>query len=60
MTHCRIVLPYAVFGIAARGGMVVEAAPIGAWMIGKTIVFVRAWVIKKCGSMEDLRPRLDE
>lgn len=33
-------LPYATFGIAVRKGVVIKAAPIAAWSIGKTLLRV--------------------
>lgn len=35
MTWFRISLPYATFGVAIKDGIVVRAAPIAAWSIGK-------------------------
>jgi len=53
----RIVLSYAVFGIEEQGGKVVEAAPIGAWMVGKSLEFVREWVKGKRGTIEPLNAK---
>ena len=33
----RISLPYATFGLVAENNIVVKAAPIAKWAIGKTI-----------------------
>ena len=56
----RVVLPYAVFGIEARDGKVVEAAPIAHWMIGKDTALVRAWIAKKGGTHEVLLIKEEE
>ena len=48
----RVVLPYAVFGVVARGNLVAETAPIGKWMLGKPLNAIRAWVIGKRGTLE--------
>lgn len=42
-------LPYATFGIEVDGGRVIDAAPIGNWMIGKDTKFIREWIAKKKG-----------
>jgi hypothetical protein len=54
MTWYRIVLSYAVFSIIAKNNIVVDAAPIGRWMISKTIDDITTWVRKKSGSIEKL------
>ena len=36
-------LPYATYGVAARNGVVCNAAPIARWMIGKELSFVMNW-----------------
>ena len=54
----RIMPPFAVFGIVARRGFVVESAPIGKWMIGKPLNAVRVWVIGKRSTIEDRRRSL--
>jgi hypothetical protein len=45
-------LPYATFGIYVKDRRVVDAAPIGAWMIGKDTDFIRKWINKKGGRWE--------
>ena len=50
----RVSLPYAVFGIAVENLRVVDAAPIGRWMVGKTQMVVKDWVISRGGTVEDL------
>jgi hypothetical protein len=52
--HIWVSLPYATFGIEVEGGIVVEAAPIGYWMIGKDTQFIREWITKKNGRWEVL------
>lgn len=52
-------LPYATFGITARGGRVVSAAPIARWMIGKETSLVREWIDKK-GGIYKVLPLEDE
>lgn len=47
-------LPYATFGIEVRGGVVIDAAPIAHWMIGKQTSFIREWVARKGGRWEVL------
>lgn len=43
----RIELPYACCGVVTRGPTIVEAAPIVAWMTGKTRDQVRPWLQRK-------------
>lgn len=51
----RIVLPYACFGVDVDdNGQVVDAAPIGRWMIGKSLELITRWVRGKHGTIEDL------
>lgn len=47
----QVTLPYACFGIEAVGNKVVSAAPIGHWMVGKSLVFVGEWVARKHGTL---------
>jgi hypothetical protein len=47
-----VALPYATFGIIARDGHVVDAAPIARWMIGKPIEHVRTHVVSKGGRID--------
>lgn len=42
-------LPYATFGIQVSGGKVIDAAPIGNWMIGKDTQTIKGWINKKGG-----------
>ncbi len=50
----QITLSYACFGIVVEDGIVVEAAPIGGWMVGKRISYITAWVIKKWGMLKQV------
>jgi len=42
-----ISLPYATFGIISSEGKIIEAAPIAAWMIGKTLQEIKPWLVKR-------------
>lgn len=48
----RVTLPYACFGVLVVGKKVVDAAPIGKWMVGKDVDYCRGWVRRKKGTME--------
>ncbi len=48
----QVMLPYACFGIEVKGQTVVSAAPVGRWMVGKSIVVVGEWVAKKHGMLK--------
>lgn len=53
----QVRLSYAVFGVITDAlGVVVEAAPVGRWMVGKSIDVVRRWVASKRGDVVDLGP----
>jgi len=47
----RIVLPYAVFGVIVKNNIIVDSAPIGKWMIGRTLDFIQLWIANKNGTM---------
>lgn len=54
-------LSYAYFGIIESEGSIVQAAPIGRWMIGKTLSRVESWVHGKSGKITEfvsMRPLL--
>lgn len=40
-------LPYATFGVFSKGDVVVDAAPIARWMVGKTLTEIKPWLLKK-------------
>lgn len=40
-------LSYATYGIATKGGIVVDAAPIARWMVGKDENYCWAWLRRK-------------
>lgn len=54
-TLWQVDIRYACFGIVSEDGVVIEAAPIGRWMIGKDIAFVRRWVNGKRGTMIEVK-----
>jgi hypothetical protein len=41
---------YACFGVVIREGMVMHAAPIARWMVGKPARTCNAWVVLKGGT----------
>lgn len=52
MAWYRVSVPYATFGVKADGGTVVEAAPIGYWMVGRPLHLVFDWAVGKRGTVE--------
>jgi hypothetical protein len=48
----QITLDYACFGILVCDDYVIAAAPIGKWMIGKTIYQIESWVNNKNGRLD--------
>jgi hypothetical protein len=47
----QVKLPYATFGITVSDNEVIDAAPIGLWMVGKLFPRVQLWVANKGGSL---------
>jgi len=47
----QIKLSYATFGIMVENNIVVEAAPIGKWMVGKELDYIVTWVKSKKGEI---------
>lgn len=48
---------YACFGIASDGaGVVREAAPIAAWMIGKTLAEIKPFLLNRSAKVVELQP----
>ena len=48
---------YACFGIASdEAGVVREAAPIAAWMIGKTLAEIKLFLLKRRAKVVELQP----
>ena len=50
----RVTLSYAVFGVIVVDGQVVHTAPIGKWMLKKSIGEIRKWVKSKKGSVRKI------
>lgn len=50
----QVTLPHACFGIEVKGQTVVSAAPIGHWMVGKSLVVVGEWVARKHGVLKQV------
>ncbi len=38
---------YACFGIVAKDGTVIDAAPIVRWMIGQSLANIKPWLLKR-------------
>lgn len=47
----QVDIGYACFGVEVRNGIVVEAAPIGGWMIRKPWKTVKVWIKKREGTI---------
>jgi hypothetical protein len=45
----QVTLPYACYGLVVADGIVIEAAPIARWMLGKKLVMMTRWVESKKG-----------
>lgn len=53
-TWFRVSLPYATYGVAVKGGRVVDAAPIARWMVGKEMGYCFDWLHGKGADIEPL------
>lgn len=47
----QVDLGYACFGVEVKKGVVVEAAPIGGWMVRKPWKTVKVWIKKREGTI---------
>lgn len=47
----QVTLPGRCFGLVARGTRIVEVAPVGRWMLGRSLVSVCEWVARHRGSV---------
>lgn len=52
----QVSLSYATFGIVCHDGHVVDSAPIGKWMIGKSKQYIGDWVNQKGGKVLYIYP----
>lgn len=48
-------LPYACFGIISLDGMIIDTAPIAAWMKGKNLQDIKPWLKKKKAAVEEIK-----
>ena len=51
-TACRVTLPYATFALILRAGVVVRAAPIAGWAVGKDEARVLGYYRRKGATVE--------
>ena len=56
----QVTLPYACFGIEVQGQTVVSAAPIGRWMVGKSLVVVGEWIARKHGVLKQIEEQNEQ
>ena len=56
MCLMQIDVGYACYGITTNNSVVVDAAPIARWMIGKSIIYVSDWVKRKRGTIKYVYP----
>ena len=54
----QITLLSCCFGIEVRNNKIINSAPIGKWMIGKSFMYVAEWVNKKRGTINQIRKTL--
>ncbi len=50
----RVVLPYAVYGVEVRNGLIFDSAPIAKWSVRSTLDHFNEWVQGKGGVIERL------
>lgn len=51
----QVDIGYACFGVCVKDNVVVDVAPIGKWMIGKSFIQVQKWVQRKNGNIVQVR-----
>jgi hypothetical protein len=49
-----ISLDYATFGVLCKGEIVIEAAPIASWMIGKSLKEIKPFLLKRRAIVQEL------
>jgi hypothetical protein len=42
----QIAINKARFGIISKHGIVIDAAPIGSWMVGKRLTDIKPWLLR--------------
>ena len=47
----RVVLPYACYGVIVEDGIIVDAAPIARWAVGRTLESFELWVKRNGGKI---------
>jgi hypothetical protein len=52
MTRWRVKPPHLCAGLVARGGTVVEVAPLLRWAVGKPLADVLVWLNRQGGEIE--------
>lgn len=45
---------YACFGIVTLDGIVIDVAPIGGWMQGKSLAQIKPWLLKKKAIVKEI------
>jgi hypothetical protein len=48
-------IKYATFGIISQDGIVIDAAPIAAWMISKSLTEVKPWLLSKGAKVVEVK-----
>lgn len=48
-------LHYACFGIESKAGIVTDAAPIAAWMKGKTLQEIKPFLVRKKAKVVEVK-----
>jgi len=56
----RALLPHYTCGFFVENGEIVDAAPIMAWAIGKSLLVFERWAWRKGGAVELLQPSRKE
>lgn len=47
----------ACYGIISENNTIVAAAPIAAWMVGKTLQKVKPWLLEKKAIVKEIMPK---
>lgn len=50
-------IKYATFGVISRDGIIVDAAPIAAWMVSKRLTDVKPWLLGRRAKVVEVTGR---
>jgi hypothetical protein len=52
-------LHYAVVGITVRGDVVTDAPPLARWMVGKSLLDIKPWLVQRKAKVIEIFPAVE-